>query len=187
MAGKPKKKTTKSALDIALRRERIEVLTLMEFTPRQIQELMSTIPLRTIERDVAAIREKWRREGEGLPAKEQLREQMVRKAKRVENRAWLVENKAKSPSEKVGAQRVALKAQERQAKLLGLDLTKEEGVSMQAVDQYIDQLGMGVVAAVQEVIPDADTRAALLGAIEERWATIALVPNKPGSSRSSEG
>lgn len=177
---KPKKKAPKSALDIALRRERIEVLTLMEFSPRQIQEMMTTIPLRTIERDVAAIREKWRRDGEGLPAKEQLREQMVRKAKRVENRAWVVENKAKTQSEKTGAQRVALKAQERQAKLLGLDLTKESGVSLQAVDEYADRLGLAVMDAVQEVIPDADTRAALFRAIDERWAAIQL---KPGAVR----
>lgn len=174
----------KSALDVTMRREKIETLTLMEFTPRQIQELMRDIPLRTIERDVAAIREKWRKEGEGLPAREQLREQMVRKAKRVENRAWVVESKAKSQSEKTGAQRVALKAQERQAKLLGLDLTKESGVSMQAVEQYVDQLTMGVLDAVQEVIPDAATRTKILGAIDERWAAIHLKPSIIRSSPS---
>src|SRR5690606_33303052 len=104
------------------------------------------------------------------------------KAKKAENKAWLVEAKAKSPSEKIGATRVALKAQERQAKLLGLDTGKQEGISLQAVDQFLDQLGMEVGAAVQEVIAHADTRAALLRAIEERWSAGQL---KPGSVRPS--
>ncbi len=184
---KPKKKTTRSALDIAMRREKIEALTLMEFSPLQIFKLMPDIALRTIERDVEAIKLRWKLEGEGLPARDQLREQMVRKAKKAENKAWLIETKAKSASEKIGAVRAAIKAQERQAKLTGLDVTKQDGVSMQAVDQFLDQLGLEVVAAVQEVIPDADTRAKILGAIEERWATLQLLPGKPGNSGSAEG
>lgn len=172
-----------SALDIAMRRERIEALVLMEFSAIQISEMLD-VPLRTVQRDVAAIHERWRKEGEGLPERDRLREQLLRKARRVENKAWLIENKAKSPAEKIGAQRVALKAQERQAKLLGLDFGKQEGVSLQAVDQYADQLGIAVVQAVEEVIPDAATRTALLRAIDERWASIQF---KPGAGRPSSG
>ena len=173
-----------SALDIAMRREKIEVLVLMEFSVTQILELLPEYSRRTIERDVEAIKLKWKKEGEGLPARDQLREQMVRKARKAENKAWVVEAKSKVLTEKIGAVRAALKAQERQAKLLGLDVSKQEGVSLQAVDQYLDQLGMEVVAAVQEVIPDADTRATLLRAIEERWSTVQL---KPGSIRPTSG
>ncbi|MNL24677.1 hypothetical protein D3C87_1461220 [compost metagenome] len=79
---------------------------------------------------------------------------------------------------------MALKAQERQAKLLGLDVSKQDGVSLQAVDEYADRLGLAVIDAVQEVIPDAATRAKVLGAIEERWAAIQLKPStgRPTSS-----
>ncbi len=115
MAGK------QNALDIAMRREKIEALMLMEFTTGDILELMPDMKRRTLERDMEEIRRKWREEGEGLPAREQLREQMVRKARKAENKAWLIEAKSKSYSEKLGAIKAALQAQKRQARLLGLD------------------------------------------------------------------
>lgn len=172
--------------DIIRRREKVEALMLMEFTRGQIIDLMPNVAERTLERDMSDIRKKWQEDAKDLTHRDQLREQMLRKAKKAENKAWQAEAKAAGQSEKVGAIRAALDAQERQSKLLGLDASRQEGsISLETMNRVLEQLGMEVVNAAQEVIPDADTRAALLQSIEERWAAIKFEPGKPGSKRSS--
>lgn len=117
----------KTATEIARRREKVEALMLMEFTRYQILELMGDVPERTLDRDISEIKKKWQADGKDLNHREQLREQMLRKAKKAENKAWVAESKAITSAEKTGAIRTALRAQERQAKLLGLDIERVEG------------------------------------------------------------
>lgn len=68
-----------------------------------------------------------------------------------------------------------------------LALAKKDGaISMEALDQFVEQLGMEVVGAAQEAITDADSRAALLAALDRRWQSVGFDP-KPRPKRASEG
>lgn len=68
-----------------------------------------------------------------------------------------------------------------------IEKQKQEGtISLEALDRVVEQFGVELVAAAQEVIQDADTRSALLGAVERRWGTI-RIDAKPGRKGSSQG
>lgn len=51
---------------------------------------------------------------------------------------------------------------------------REGAITLDTLNRVLEQLGVEVVHAAQEVIRDAATRAALLHAIERRWGTIRL-------------
>jgi phage terminase small subunit len=68
-----------------------------------------------------------------------------------------------------------------------LALAKKDGtISMEALNHYVEQLGMEVVAAAQEAIADEDSRSALLAALDRRWQSVGL-DLKPRVKRPSEG
>lgn len=59
---------------------------------------------------------------------------------------------------------------------------KQEGtVSLETLDQYLQNLGTEVVAAAQETIEDGSVRSALLRAISARWRVIKLTERDPGT------
>ena len=65
-----------------------------------------------------------------------------------------------------------------------IEKQKQEGViSLEAVNRYVEQLGVELVAAAQEAIADADTRTAFFAAIDRRWETVAIdtKPRRPGA------
>ncbi len=45
-------------------------------------------------------------------------------------------------------------------------------ITLEALDRYLEQLGIETAAAAREVLGDGDTRSALLRAVEKRWADI---------------
>lgn len=62
---------------------------------------------------------------------------------------------------------------------------REGAITLDTLNRVLEQLGVEVVHAAQEVISDAATRAALLNAIERRWGTVHLdtaVPARPAAS-----
>lgn len=62
---------------------------------------------------------------------------------------------------------------------------KEGAITLDTLNRVLEQLGVEVVHAAQEVIQDAATRAALLNAVERRWGTVHLdtaVPARPAAS-----
>jgi len=62
---------------------------------------------------------------------------------------------------------------------------RQEGmVSLATLDRVIEQLGVEMVNAAQEVIADADQRAALLKAVEGRWGTV-RIDGKSGTQGTS--
>lgn len=66
---------------------------------------------------------------------------------------------------------------------------REGAITLDTLNRVLEQLGVEVVHAAQEVIRDAATRTALLHAIEHRWATIRLdtlhaAPARPPQSPS---
>lgn len=62
----------------------------------------------------------------------------------------------------------------------------EGTVTLEAVNAYVETLGMEVMGAVQEAIADGDTRTAVLAALDRRWQSIPFNP-KPGAKRPAEG
>jgi hypothetical protein len=63
---------------------------------------------------------------------------------------------------------------------------KSEGtVTLEAVNAYVETLGMEVVAALQEAVSDADSRTAALAAIDRHWASVTFNP-KPSAKRAAE-
>lgn len=47
-------------------------------------------------------------------------------------------------------------------------------ITLEALDRFVEQLGVEAAAAAREVLGDGDTRSALLRAIEKRWAEVRL-------------
>lgn len=65
----------------------------------------------------------------------------------------------------------------------------EGAVSLEAVNRYVEQLGMEVVGALREAIADEDSRSKALAAVDRRWESVAFDTgaSKPRRGRSSEG
>lgn len=61
---------------------------------------------------------------------------------------------------------------------------QEGAISMAAFVRVTDQMGLEMIGAVQEVVPDADTVAKLLQLVDERWASIQVEAHRPGAARS---
>lgn len=72
-----------------------------------------------------------------------------------------------------------------------IEKQKAEGtVSLEAVNRYVETLGMEVVGALQETIADADSRSKALGSIDRRWQSLPFdtgASTKPRRGRSAEG
>ncbi|CAA9573805.1 MAG: hypothetical protein AVDCRST_MAG86-1957 [uncultured Truepera sp.] len=65
-----------------------------------------------------------------------------------------------------------------------IEKQRQEGtIRLETLDRVLEQLGVEVVKAVQQHVPDADTRTALLRDIEKQWGTIRLEPTtaRPGA------
>lgn len=65
---------------------------------------------------------------------------------------------------------------------------REGAISLETLDRVLEQLGVEVVHALAEEVPDATARSVVLANIERRWGTIRLDPaapraGPPGSSR----
>jgi hypothetical protein len=64
---------------------------------------------------------------------------------------------------------------------------KQEGtVTLEAVNAYVETLGMEVFEAAQEAIPDAAARTSLLAALDRRWQSVSFNV-KPRPARPTEG
>jgi hypothetical protein len=72
-----------------------------------------------------------------------------------------------------------------------IEKSKSEGsVTLEAVNRYVGTLGMEVVAAVNEALPDADSRTKVVAAVDRRWESVAFdtgTSSKRGGRRAAEG
>lgn len=60
---------------------------------------------------------------------------------------------------------------------------RQEGtITLEALNSILEQLGLHVVQAAQEAVPNADNRSALIRSVERRWGQVVL----PGSTRPRE-
>lgn len=64
---------------------------------------------------------------------------------------------------------------------------REGAITLDTLNRVLEQLGVEVVHAAQEVIRDPATRAALLNAVERRWGTIHLDTAAPPRPQTSQG
>jgi phage terminase small subunit len=78
----------------------------------------------------------------------------------------------------------AIKAVELLGKAVGMFGTaKEGGISLEAHSNLVSQMGIELIAAITECIPDEALRTTLITAVDKRWQAISAEPNRPGSRR----
>lgn len=62
---------------------------------------------------------------------------------------------------------------------------KEGSITLETLDRVLEQLGVEVVHALTEEVPDATTRALILANVERRWGSIRLDPTAPTRPQAS--
>jgi hypothetical protein len=119
------KKGRKSAADLARVLQEVEKLMRRGIDrPHSIARMADGVgDWRTAEKYMEIVREQWRSQNENT---EDERKRLINEAREVAERAYVIVASAKGDVARCDALKVVLKAQERQAKLLGVDITRTD-------------------------------------------------------------
>ncbi|MGH9761388.1 MAG: hypothetical protein ACREDR_20400 [Blastocatellia bacterium] len=63
---------------------------------------------------------------------------------------------------------------------------ERRAITQEALDRFVDQMGVEVAAAIQEAGIDGETSSKLYESVERRWHSIKLEPGQPGNKRASK-
>lgn len=65
-----------------------------------------------------------------------------------------------------------------------IEKTKREGnITLETLDRVLEQVGVELVQALQEEVPDAAARARILATFERRWSSVRITPDGGAPTR----
>lgn len=67
-----------------------------------------------------------------------------------------------------------------------IEKTKREGsITLETLDHVLEQVGVELVQALQEEVPDAAARARILATFERRWSNVRIAPDRRAPARAA--